>query len=1405
MRSTGLVVALDCTLEPNSITDEGVSQMSTASDVGYTIRLVRTGDLLNSSNPPLSFRYVDGVIAGNHTVRTDPPADGYMPYSFYEPFQFQLAYSTAPTENDWYGQSALLATEFKQTLFKSGLNTNYAHHFFNTRLLQYNQDLYHLAEFYIWSNNRKINAASLFKYDPSTETSSMVKRFLELPIMSFDPQVDSYTEGLQTGSPDWCVYDGYLYIAYRTYESSSEASFIVIWRSNDDELVDWELASKTEISDTVSAPFNSYRLRMACGDGTIMVVSYAISSEDRELDPLTATLTSIDQRDMRVYLSSDGGATLRSRQSSFKSVRTGDGGTLSKVNSAVAVDNFFTPEFEAAVDIDSYNGMTVNFDLYFDKTMGSFVMLKAGGPAILNNGTYLMGIKTLDDDYFNWEVCLKQRLDLSMTGDTPDATDPWNPYDEDVNVATNEYEIQDLAVVPTDTTHTLVFTANRTADDHGVAAAHGIGVAQFSFVRNSQIPLGSFDTIYGYGGKYHPDYIFSSTMFNFDQNGLVGTGNAFEQPFTFTQPCATVYRGQIAASCKVDYGPDADGYGRNEMRFLALMNPWSNLNEVFGYEYAYSRMLEHITGWDFTATTDAGTGFYNYDYVTRGNHFTGTSFGYVSMNNPVGSPSVIDRASLSNPLFFKTKFQVKFNSFTTGSIDFMQIGAGTGSELRSIYLEAFGGGSGVIDVKLASGTVVASITGFDWDNEYEFMCGSSYNKDKANSIWVFYRVVGSNQWIPGMTATVSAAASAVTGHYKIGAIIRSASSAEVVIGNVQVSGLGAGYRKPFFNSKKDPQTWQEAGGFYTATPASYDDPSWAPTVKSFSPTVELMDGSIMKVGGSPEDIVTEVLWGYSKTLSRNSTRNVVDGVADNAYDFTTFYNKSAGSPRCVCYKTETASTPLHTDEGELIVFENDYRSRVDAFSLININGIHCFEVIVGTYDPALDTWSGETVIPYSIPRIVLDVGSSSGRRLVATNKEFVQDQVKQFSVLVYDTVNQYYVDQLQVVENKDGLIELNKTIPSLTNRELHIMYQAASYRLDLSAWTTPPSHIGFRLLAPDDAPLKSVGQIVLGTYIDLTNEVSEVIVSEMAVDKNVKSKFGFAFMPRTYPGNVIEKMEMKVPDIATRSASFSKLKSILFKLYKDKAPFVVLQQENESENATYFGVLDNPTPKPDKYGHSFDFNVFTQNWRPRSLTRVTNEPPSLVIGAANQNPPASTSVAFTSTSADPEGGAVTMSWDFGDGSALSALDNPSHSYSTEGSYVVTATASDPDGGSTVRKLLIDVAKANTDHLWIEVNGGVGSPYAINTSYEVEVQLRDSNDVLVAHDSTTQIFVLESTVPFEIDLDRDATWNEFPEDFGPKAVAGGIAFFDIRSSSVGTYQLYVYDTFGHSAVVSVTFA
>jgi hypothetical protein len=1403
MRSTSLIVPLDFTIDENSITDEGVRQMSTASGTKFTVRLLKQGEALNDSTSALSFRYIDGEVSGNHTLRNDPPEDGYMPYSFYEPFQFQVAYSATPAENDWVGQSSLLAREFKKTSFVFGPNENFGSIFNSVRLLQYNQDLYHLVESYTWSTNRKIGVTSLFKYDPVTETSSLVKKFLEFPIISFDPYVEGISTYQQVGSPDWCVYEGYLYIAYRIHETSTGKESFIVWRSNDEDLTDWEVVSKTEVRDTVPSPLTNFRLRIASGDGTIMVVFYAQSLENRDIP----TTTPVKLRDMRVFVSFDGGSKFNSRQQSFKNIRATDGGELTKVPSGVSLDSYFIPEVSGLTKLSHYNGFNEVFDLYFDLTMGSFVILKPGSPpGLLNNGRYLMGIKTLDDDYFNWEPCLKLLLDQSMTGDTPDGTSPWNPYEEGDDSEVNSLEILDLVVVPSETIHTIVFTGQRVSGDHSSTNPIGVGVAQFSFVRNSQVPLGNFETIYGYGGKFHPDYIFSSTPFNFDQNGLVGTGNAFTSPLAgYSLPCATTYRGQVAASCKVDYGIDFDGYRIDEFRFLAILKPWSNVNEVFGYEFAHSRMMGSLEDWNHTVFT-VGTGGHTYDDTVYGDKFTGSGVGtaYAFLDNGASTLNVIERASISRPFFCKTKFQVKFNSFTTGSLEFLYMGAGPVGSIRGLHLEAFGGGSGVIDVKTPDGTVVDTMTGFDWDNEYEFMCGASYNKSKQNSIWVFYRVKGSDQWLPGSSEAVSETTGAVAdGYFAVGVITRSSTTAEVVIGDVQIGALCGGYRKPFFDSKVDPPTWQDGGGFWTATPASYDDPSWAPPVKSFSPIVELQDGSIIEVGGTSTDLDAETSWDYSKTLSRNSTRNVLDGVADNAYDFTSFYNASAGTQRCVCYKTETPEVPTHDSEGELIVFENRFRAKVDAFSLININGIHCFEVIFGEYVTATDVWTTSEVVPYSIPRIVLEVSATVGRRIVITNKEFVQDQVKQFSVLLYDTVNQFYIDQFQVVENYGDFLELNKTIPSLTDRELHLMYQSASYQIDPAIVAAPTSHIGFRIFTPEDAELKSIGQIVLGTYIDLTEEISTIEVKEIAVDKNIMSKFGFAFMPRTYPGNVVEALDIKVPTISTRSGSFAKLKSLLFQLYKSKAPFTVLQQENDSENATYFGVLDSPTPKPDKYGHSFDFKVFTQNWRPRTLTRVVNEPPSLVITADNQNPAAGVSVAYTSTTVDPQGTAVTMLWEWSD-DFTSVLDNPTRSFLEEGTYLLTATATNAGGASTSRTMLMEVGKPNTYRLVAEANGGVGSPFALNTAIYVEVQLHDSDGQVLVQDSTTQLIAVPEG-NLTVDLDQNGIFSVYPDDIGPRVFEQGEIFLDVKTAVAGTYDLTLIDTFGNQVVIPITFA
>lgn len=52
---------------------------------------------------------------------------------------------------------------------------------------------------------------------------------------------------------------------------------------------------------------------------------------------------------------------------------------------------------------------------------------------------------------------------------------------------------------------------------------------------------------------------------------------------------------------------------------------------------------------------------------------------------------------------------------------------------------------------------------------------------------------------------------------------------------------------------------------------------------------------------------------------------------------------------------------------------------------------------------------------------------------------------------------------------------------------------------------------------------------------------------------------------------------------------------------------------------------------------------------------------------------------FTNTST---GDPITYTWDFGDGSPLSNLENPTHDYASEGDYVVALTAANDDGSST---------------------------------------------------------------------------------------------------------------------------
>jgi len=95
-------------------------------------------------------------------------------------------------------------------------------------------------------------------------------------------------------------------------------------------------------------------------------------------------------------------------------------------------------------------------------------------------------------------------------------------------------------------------------------------------------------------------------------------------------------------------------------------------------------------------------------------------------------------------------------------------------------------------------------------------------------------------------------------------------------------------------------------------------------------------------------------------------------------------------------------------------------------------------------------------------------------------------------------------------------------------------------------------------------------------------------------------------------------------------------------------------------------------------------------------------------------------------------GAVTYSWNFGDSSPTSSLQNPSHVYTQNGVYTVTLTVTGPCGTSTYTQTItitqvgiVDADLANTLSIYPNPNGGVFTvSFEFTNAKDVRVDLTD---------------------------------------------------------------------------------
>ncbi|GAB3845005.1 hypothetical protein GCM10027610_060440 [Dactylosporangium cerinum] len=169
-----------------------------------------------------------------------------------------------------------------------------------------------------------------------------------------------------------------------------------------------------------------------------------------------------------------------------------------------------------------------------------------------------------------------------------------------------------------------------------------------------------------------------------------------------------------------------------------------------------------------------------------------------------------------------------------------------------------------------------------------------------------------------------------------------------------------------------------------------------------------------------------------------------------------------------------------------------------------------------------------------------------------------------------------------------------------------------------------------------------------------------------------------------------------------------------------------------------------------------------------------NRAPTAVASANRTSGAAPLAVTFSSSgSSDPDGGALTYSWAFGDGGTSTAA-NPAHTYTTNGSYVATLTVRDPQGATGTASVPISVG--NTAPTVVVNAPASGQLAAFGDSVPWSVTVTDPEDGTVDCTKVTMAYVLghdqhahqitsqtgcSGTITIPVDGEHDDASNIFP--------------------------------------------
>lgn len=1327
---------------------QGVFEIENSSSDNPKFYLQKEGETYNKYLDSFKIKIETSKSGGKSFVRKRPSQFGYMPHHTSEPMKWYITDQDSPTQTDWWGQSSLGVKKYKKFLLDTQ-NDDFPFEYDDSgRLFSWDGNLFYLCEFWDATVDNYSQTVHLYAYIESLEKFILVKIFDEVPVDTEEAKTDR-----QLGSPDWFVYEDNLHIGYRVFDRNEQVNQIVIYETED--LSSWEQKNIFDIKDLPTEEFNDFRLRFSSNDSSIMMVFYALC--ENTIDDFAPART-VYYNDMRSYVSFDGGYSFRTKNKSFSNVRLNNRNSYEKVRTTTSLHHHFITDFINGTYWESVSGWNVTFDLYFDKDLQSYVILKGGEPTV--NDDYLIGIKTTDDSHLDWEICLKTRVGIPLNGNVQYIAavgfDPWNEVRDDPE--RNAYRIKDLVVVQGEDKNYLVTKCFSTNDVHYSLNEHsGAAVSTFRFVRDENIPPGFYDSVYAYGGKYHEEISWISSPINPDWNGPLSTGNPTEIKGV-QEPIACLHNNELVYSVKITDNAQT-GY-----KFLCYAQPWENVGEKYGYNFSYTAYYRDFDKFGLADQTTGGASVSADGEKVRCDIASASEEAYLLMDasstfGTVSHPNILDRGGLSAPYFFKARFEMRVDFLQNGMVVFQcEVGD---TDAMTIDLELNSGG-GLIAKTLAGAALFSTASAVFVPGEYsEVLVGIGRGPDDSVRAFLWHRGEGETKWIYGGHSSISTE-TASSNYMKIGAVSGASSGQIVDVKTLQLSTYQKGYRRTFVDYKRDYEIETEGCSNYKNTATDNDN------------------------------IVAEPSLGYNSLVAYDGFRFDIDGYGDVAGEYDCSISRKRGRNSIYNIGMETSQYGYQFKANQNQIFIDSIETDIDAISLINLFGVWGFKLKSGTYDAGTSTWTTSNEQEYTVPYEVLDVSSISGKFITLNTEQFEDREILDHNIIVYNTSTSVYEEQFFVKRQYGNIIEVDSNLPSTTDREFRVFVHGGSWDIPTALQDHTVDDFMVELYLPNTFTFAHIGVLTLGSVVDLTDIFSEMNMSEVGSSVINENERGFLYHSRPYEGPDITRIDLTANQVLEKE----KMESLFFELY-DKDSFILVAGNDNGVQSWNVSPVDSLNISPDAFHDQVSLTFEAKDYTLR-LSDLFKDEPDLTIQVEPQTIQASGSVNFSADGSDPDGEAVTYSWDFGDG-GTSTLQSGNYSYASEGEYTVECVATNASGESVTSTTSVFVLKPLVTTLDVTWTGGT-TP-SVGSTEQLTVQFQDSSGNNITYDNKTRV-TLTPVGDIEVDGDGDGVFDE-AEDFD-KVVQNGEAVFDFKGTSVGTHAIIVSTGLGVSTTIQIEF-